>query len=303
MDKDQVMVQGMPYIKGAVGLPDRAGPLAIPPASGEGGPRVAILDTDLYAHPGLAGRYLGPAHDFGPEPPDTLGHSVFVAGLIAARAPAAELVVRPVLDADGENASSWDVATQMAAIQAEDVAVLNLSLGCATADRQPPLCLRRAAGLLLPGVVIVASAGNNGSASPLSAAMGLTPVTPIFPAAMDGVIGVGAYQGPAASPEPAPFSPPGVPWVRLLAPGVRVTSTFLSGKVRRMKLDQAGQLVQQDITEFGHPGYATWDGTSFAAAGVSGAIAALMQDRRVSAREALDLILNAQVPGSDIVTA
>ena len=39
-------------------------------------------------------------------PSATLGHSTFIAGLIAARAPGAEIVVQRVLDEEGK-ASSW----------------------------------------------------------------------------------------------------------------------------------------------------------------------------------------------------
>jgi len=59
---------------------------------------------------------------------------------------------------------------------------------------------------------------------------------------------------------------------------------------------QEGKLVVEDTVDFA-AGYATWRGTSFAAANVSGQLAALMTGGR-TAREAL-----ASLPGGDIVAA
>jgi Subtilase family len=293
-------VQGSPYIKGGVGEPDPAAPLSIPPVGQQTGARVAVLDTRLYAHPDLVGRFLGDsAATFGTEPLVTQGHSTFVAGLIAQRAPSAQLIVHSVLDDEGANANSWDVATAMASAGDAGVAVLNLSLGCATIDRVPPLSLRRAVERLAPSVVVVAAAGNNGIPGGQDAA-GLTPATPIYPAAIDGVVAVGAYDPSEGTGKPAVFSPK-VPWLDLLAPGVRVRSTFLPGHVQLVRRDPDGSLVDEGSADFGQPGYATWDGTSFAAANVSGAIAALTVAGRVSAYEALDQLQNPAGPGGDIL--
>jgi subtilisin family serine protease len=299
-------VEAAPYIKGSIGYPAPTAPVSIPAATGQAGARVAILDTRLVAHPDLAGRYLADvATDAGPAPRSTQAHSTFIAGLVAQRAPTAELVVRTVLDDEGLNASSWDVATRMVGILDADVAVLNLSLCCATADGVPPLCLARAVERLVPSVVVVAAAGNIGAGGP-KAAPTLTANTPQFPAAIDGVVGVGAYDSGARAGRGdrpivlAPFSP-AVPWVDLLAPGVDVRSTFLPGTVRRMRWDDDGQLVEHDTELFPAPGYASWSGTSFAAAGVSGAIAALVVPGHVSAYEALDQLRNPAGTGGDIV--
>jgi Subtilase family len=283
-------VQGSPYIKGGVGVPAPAGPVAIGPAGQQPGPRVAMLDTRLYAHPGLIGRFLGDSVSaFGSQPRSTQGHSAFVAGLIARRAPAAQLIASTVLDDDGENASSWAVATAMAGLLDAGADVLNLSLGCVTADRQAPLCLRRAVDLLAGSVVVVAAAGNNGMPDEMAVAAGLTAATPVYPAAIDGVVAVGAYDAADGSGQPAAFSPD-APWVDLLAPGVRVTSTYLSGQVTLVQRGPDGSLTEAGSADFGQPGYAVWDGTSFAAAAVTGAIAALMTGRRVSGHEAVGML-------------
>lgn len=311
MGKDQILdrIQGTPYIKGATGIPEPLpAPLSIPKASRQTGPRAGILDTELYAHPALAGRYLGPsAEDFGPAPADTQAHSTFIAGLIAQRAPTAELVVRAVLDVNGENASSWDVATQMVSFLDAGIAVLNLSLECATGDRVPPVSLSRAVERLIPTIVVVAAAGNHGVLGTQAAQEGLHTNTPMYPAAIDGVVGVGAYDPRDPQHSSAFFSPnpPPLPWIELLAPGIGVQSTFLSGPVRRKFRDPSGQLVNLSTdpgpVDFGQPGYASWDGTSFAAANVSGEIVALMARYDLSGYEALDRLRNGK--GSDIFPA
>lgn len=317
-------VQGSPYIKGGVGAPLAVGslfmpaipppyikgsqggllpvaPLSVPAAAPQAGARVAILDTRLYRHPDLEGRYLGESvADFGSPQRSTQGHATFIAGLIAQRAPAAGLVVRQVLDDDGANANSWDVATEMVGILDTGIAVLNLSLGCTTLERRAPQSLTRAVERLIPTVVVVAAAGNNGSPEALAAA-GLTASTPHYPAAIDGVVGVGAYDPDDGSAAPASFSP-SEPWVSLLAPGVNVQSTFLPGLVQPVRVDAAGHLTEEGPpVDFGQPGYASWSGTSFAAANVTGEIAARMVPGRVSAYDALDQLLNPGSPAGDVV--
>jgi hypothetical protein len=91
-------VQGSPYIKGGVGEPDPTAPLSLPPVAQQTGARVAVLDTQLFAHPDLIGRFLGDSTAaFSTEPRATQGHSTFVAGLIAQRAPTAQLILHTVL--------------------------------------------------------------------------------------------------------------------------------------------------------------------------------------------------------------
>jgi subtilisin family serine protease len=309
--KNQILgrVQDSPYIKGGVGEPDRADPVSIPPVPRQAGARVAVLDTKLFAHPDLAGRFLGDSVPYpgpgsrstpGQELRSTQGHSTFVAGLIAQRAPGVEIIVRAVLDDDGANPSSWDVATQMVGFLDAGVAVLNLSFGCATIDRVAPLSLCRAVERLIPSVVVVAAAGNNGIPTAQAAASGLTATTPIYPAAIEGVISVGAYDPAEGTVQPAALSSVG-PTLSLLAPGVRVRSTFLPGEVRLVHRDPDGQLAEDGTADFGQPGYARWDGTSFAAANVTGALAALMVAGQVSAYEALELLRNPATAGGDIL--
>jgi hypothetical protein len=224
--------------------------------------KVGILDTRLFAHPDLAGRYLADHGTLVPaatvSTPDSEAHATFIAGVVVARAPNTDLVVGHVLNAYNICGSSWDVATKMAAFADAGVSVLNISFGAVTHDDQPPLVLRRTVqALTASGVVIVAAAGNHG---PKQAKM--------WPAALKEVVAVGAgarVPGKKDEFEVAKFSPQR-DWVDLLAPGVGVRSLY--------KAD----------------GYASWDGTSFSSAGVSGAIAHLVETRHMTPAEAVDLL-------------
>ncbi len=291
-------IEGWPYIKGSEGILSPVDGPRIPPRDGTPGPRVGILDTRLFAHPDLAGRFTGDAFtELPPSVESTLGHATFIAGLILRRARNADLVVRQVLDDEGSSNDSWDLATKLVAFRGAGVPVLNMSCGCITRDRTPPLVLRRAVERLGPDIVVVAAAGNHGVLREKpDPATGLSEKTPMWPAALDGVVAVGAYDATDPAHKKAPFTPHGAPWIDLLAPGVDEVSTFLTGKVAIL-FRENGKLVPKGTKDF-REGYATWRGTSFAAANVSGEIAARMAGGR-SAREALDGLLNA--PQGDIL--
>lgn len=284
-------VRGLPYVSGCTeGHPEQLGLENPYPGvtSGNGmgwqeprptepghGVRVGLLDTYLYPNAWLQGGYLASKaqllQDRGGEFDAIEGHATFVAGLILQRAPGATLVVRPLLGKNGL-AKTWQVAKVMAESIGTGVDVLNLSFGCYTDDGQPPLVLAKAVSLLSPRILLVAAAGNHGDIeelraedSPLAAewTKNLTDTTPVWPAAFAEVTAVGATDSKGKL---APFSPK-APWVDATAPGVEVESTYLTGKVRIK--DPGGK---EQILDF--PGFARWTGTSFAAASVSGAIAA-----------------------------
>jgi len=261
------------------------------------GARVGVLDTQLYPDEWIAGGYVAAAKDLLPVPaagdspfPASAGHATFIAGLILRRAPGAELVVRPVLNEEAAG-RAWDVAKTMVGFLGSGVDILNLSFGCYTDDGEPPLLLARAVSLVSAEILLVAAAGNHGNIDELkkqgdlkdaSWAKGLTPKTPVWPAAFDEVIAVGATD--------APFSPQ-TPWVDLTAPGVNVVSTYLTGQVK------LGSPEGPPTAGFSD-GFAYWDGTSFAAAAVSGAVAAKIRPGRRDARQALACIRDA--PEGDI---
>lgn len=227
------------------------------------GIKVALLDTMIYKHPDIGQCWnIGKGAELPND--DTLlpypaGHATFVAGLISQQAPSMALEVSSnVLNNQGE-AEAWDLARKMVQMAgSDDTQVLNLSLGCFTDDDRPPLLLRRAVELLAPNTVIVAAAGNHGGGN---SEYDVKPNAPFWPAALDYVIGVGAETKPDSN-ERASFSPD-AKWVRLLEPGDQVTSTFPENVE-----------VPGDEARIGT--YAKWSGTSFAAASITGRIAALM---------------------------
>ena len=239
--------------------------------------KVGILDTRLFAHPDLAGRYLADHGALVPaatvSTPDSEAHATFIAGVILAEAPNADLIVGHVLNAYNICGSSWDVATRMAEFAGAGVSVLNISFGAATHDDKPPLVLRRAVNELTSGkVIIVAAAGNHGPDE-----------TKMWPAAFKKVVAVGAGARITGTDnfKVAAFSPR-QPWVDLLAPGEDVRSLYKAG------------------------GYATWSGTSFSAAAVSGAVAHLVETEHMTPRRAVALLLKPPsarkgIPGSESV--
>ncbi|WP_157518424.1 S8 family peptidase [Herbidospora mongoliensis] len=278
-------VQGSPYTGG--GRPDELVPavhLDLTRSTAPGiGTHIGILDSKIVPHPELEGRFLASAKDIysGAAPhPAPVGHATFVAGVILKHAPDAVLVMRSILDNRGVEVSSWTVAKAMVGFLRTDVRVINMSFGCTTHDNRPPTVLERAVQRLAPSIVLVAAAGNHGRPSQKRKLMGITEVTPVWPAACTDVIAVGARG--------AEFSPK-VPWINVLADGLAVTSTYLSGEVEMYERNLDGEVAVQDKQQF--DGYATWSGTSFACAAVVGEIAARATAQNLSARAAADLIV------------
>lgn len=300
-------VQGFPHISGgAAGEPrpvEEAFELRGDASRAGEGVRVGILDTRLVAHPALCGRYsFEPGSLLGPDDPtdELSGHATFVAGLILRRAPAAWLDVRHVLTDDRASSTSWQVARKMMEFADSGVHVLNLSFGCFTDDNMPPLVLARAVERLGHRFVLVAAAGNHGEEGEDGSDEGAEgpawaldhprpgPKTPMWPAALDSVVAVGAV---GADHEPAPFSPR-VPWVDLVAPGVEVDSAYLFGDVHIRRHEHVdGRIVVHERDVKFRYGHALWSGTSFAAANVTGQIAARVRPGRLSAAEVAEQLL------------
>ena len=291
-------LEGFPHVSGGgQGDPTQADGSDTPwsPRRSEPGTgvQVGLLDTKLWQHPWLAGAYtsaaaalIAPGDDADRKYPATAGHATFVAGRILDRAPGARLEVRPVLN-DDSLGDVWNAAKHIADLAASGTNVLNLSLGCFTSDGNPPLALATAIDRVSPETVVVAAAGNYDEAD---ISEGLTRTTPMWPAALDDVVAVGASDG---NGRPAQFSPD-LPWVDFLAPGVGVESTYLMGCIRAGSRDVPTNATSRPFT-----GWASWSGTSFAAASVSGAIAARIKPGHRTAREALDDLRSRRPAGLD----
>jgi membrane-anchored mycosin MYCP len=304
-------VTGSPYISGGggEGPPERSDGLPARATLRPGfGIRVGVLDTGLIEHPWLADAYAaapGARLPLKPPPPKgeqipraVVGHGTFVAGMILQQAPGAQLEISQVLNERAQG-NVWEAAKAIAQFAGSGVDILNLSFACFTVDGQAPLVLATAIDRLDPDIVVVAAAGNHGDFTPPNLPS-LKPRTPAWPAALDDVVAVGAVD---AKGKRASFSPPGpegspdhAPWVDHTEVGVGVQSTYLEGKVlaeiqiKDPETDRAA-IKEVEAGPFATP-WATWSGTSFAAATLSGKIAAGIRPGRVSSREALAQLLS-----------
>jgi len=231
------------------------------------GVTVGVLDTGVDTQvPDLRGSVItGPDYTRGANPPGYRPphwHGTFISSLIAGHgsgpglasgiigvAPAARILsVRVILD-DNEpgfpiynaNAHYEDaIASGIRYAVRHGVAVINMSLGSASATRQ----VRQAVGYAISrGVVVVASAGNDGAGPGSSSRYS-------YPASFTGVISVGAVD---AAHQRAPFSDRNASVV-ISAPGVAVVGAAAGG------------------------GYLAVNGTSPASAFVAG-VAALIRSR------------------------
>jgi subtilisin family serine protease len=233
------------------------------------GARVFVLDTGLADHHFVSpelGALLDAPHAVRPLRPSdatdrpqghhhflapAAGHGTFIAGLISQVAPGCAVAVGKVLDHFGVG-DEWTIARRIHALTRglalrDDEArhsILSLSFGAPVLEH-PHLLAHVVSGIQALGVVVVASAGNDAMSRP------------VFPAALPGVVGVGAF-GPTG---PAAFSNFG-PWVNACAPGVDLVGIFFSWSDRPEHLQFRG--------------WAIWSGTSFAGPIVAGAVARLI---------------------------
>jgi membrane-anchored mycosin MYCP len=217
---------------------------------------------------------LEPRPQRGPVP-YRAGHGRFVESLIRRYAPRANIVFKGAIDPQDGRAYSWDTARAMVSLAAEQpLDILNLSFGCFTAGSGPPLVISRAIERIGPGVLIVAAAGNHGMLEGM--VKGRNRDSACWPAAIPPVVAVGAAD---AGGKKSIFSP-ARPWVHCLAEGEEVIGDYFNGPV----------LVAGNVVTF--TGRARWSGTSFAAAIVSGAVAAATVPGKVTAAEALQTLLS-----------
>ena len=162
------------------------------------------------------------------------------------------------------DASDSEVAEVLVALLDDRPDVVNLSFaGYADDDTTPPAIAEAIAALLAEGVVVVAAAGNDGTCRPA------------WPAATDGVIGVGALDDDG----PAWFTNHG-PWVQACAPGVDVLSCFFdyaAGSAGDPATTRPAGGPDNDLQP-DESGWARWSGTSFAAPIVAGALARRIAD-------------------------
>lgn len=241
-----------------------------PRDSGPGaGVRVCVLDTGIAPNPALAGRFSARFSDRLPATGSRsplAGHATFITGLVLSQAPGSVVTVRRVLDHVSATGDAWSTAQEIVRAARTGADVVNLSFLCHTEDDRSPLVLQTAVDRIPRSTVVVAAAGNHGQAA------GNAGGRPSWPAALPSVVAVGAT---GTDGRVAPFTPTEHAWIDVLAEGQDLQSTFPVGEFDV----PGGRSVR-------FSGYASWSGTSFAAALVSGAIAAGVEPGRISAREA-----------------
>ena len=220
--------------------------------------RVAVIDTGFSDAIPAENTASGANYLTGNgDTEDTYGHGTAMASLILRYAPDAVLV--PLVSTRYEKGRLTHVTAPVLAqmlrdaVDVYDCRILNVSAGLALDDPQ----LRSAVEYCREkGILIGASAGNDYETNPQ---------TPYYPAAYESVLAVGALG--ESKQDLAAFSQRG-PWVDLYGPGVGISVTTLSGANRE-----------------------EW-GTSYAAAQICGAAAALLaQDPDLTARQLEEAIL------------
>lgn len=256
-------------------------------------PHVIVLDTGL-AHaehvPDFGNASVAAASGADVDLPDedvpvgdgfldpASGHGTFIAGLISQVAPGCRVTVHRVLSTFGDGdeftiAGRIDDIAAALANQSEAErgrTVLSLSFG-GYAFRDPQVLAVAIAAIQALGVVVVASAGNDGTCRPP------------LPAALPNVVSVGAV-GPNG---PAAFSNYG-PWVRACAPGVDLLSKYFTN------YDGATPATADGVDPDRFEGWALWSGTSFSAPVVAGALARTMiADTACTARDAVARVVDA----------
>jgi subtilisin family serine protease len=252
---------------------------------------VAVLDTGIdKMRPWLQGRCDGSCEEEAParlaeHRSPIFGHGTFIAGIIGKKAPSARLIGRRL----GFNASgvpAHDVADRLWVLAGENPGVINVSWGAYTQQNLGTLTIEEAIERLqqrVPGCVVVCAAGNDGRADPT------------FPGAiaMDNVVAIGAID---SEKHLAEVERPGAPepfdhwasnygdWVDRYALGVDIRSCYPPPPPDLLGYDDVpGSAFAA--------GFADWDGTSFSAAAVSGALAAEAGRRPDTPAAVLDDVL------------
>jgi subtilisin family serine protease len=243
--------------------------------------RVAVIDSGLdLDHPEFAGRVALAQSFVGGDVTDREGHGTFVAGIIAASlgngqgiagiAFPAQLVIAKVVRADGTIAPDAEARAIHWAVD-NGARVINLSLGGLRNPRNLKEDTYSAAEQNAisyaygKGAVVVAAVGNGDQApkSPWDFAS--------YPAALPHVIGVSALAQDGSVPV---FSNSDRFYNDLAAPGVGIVSTL-----PRSLTAARPSCLDQGYSICGPPEFRSAEGTSYAAAEVSGAAALLIAMR------------------------
>jgi thermitase len=227
---------------------------------------IAVVDSGIMLdHPEFAGR-LVPGYDFvnhDDRADDDMGHGTQVAGIIAAALNNGQGVagvcpncrLMPVKVLNQNNLGSWSQLSQGILFAVDHGArVINLSLGASVSSDTLALAIQYAED---HGVIVVAAAGNSSSDAPF------------YPAALPGVIGVGATTSTDELWSRSNYGND----IDLVAPGSLVFSTY------------------NDLNNMYH-GYTFMSGTSMATPFVSGVAGLLLSaNHDLTAQQVTDVMV------------
>jgi hypothetical protein len=253
-------------------------------AAGEG-VRVVVVDTglDLSApkrSPWLNGVIGDPDYAIrGKALEHYAGHGTFIAGLVRAVAPAAEVRVRKVFGFGG-SATESDLVKALNSVMEKDYPdIISMSAGCYSHEQGEPLAFEVFNELRLrrhKGVAFVVAAGNEAGRQPF------------WPAAAPYTVSVGAlatsWKGRAR------FSNHGG-WVDVYAPGQDLVNAFPIGTYTYREPPYSHPPTQPPLREENFYGMARWSGTSFSTPIVAGLIAARMSHTGENGRDAAAALL------------
>jgi hypothetical protein len=266
---------------------------------------VAVLDTGVVTHEGRPHPYLA-AHltEDWPDHVDELpadgaplaqydGHGTFVAGRILSEADGATIRMVRTLDKDApvEPGHPTPDTVMAGAIQRltdePNLRLVNFSFVGIGYELDEPSVLKAALADLLdarPDVLVVTAAGNLGTGDPVWPAR--------FAVDFDRVLAIGAVDG-STYPEPGATVPPLAvfssygDWVAGYAGGVQV----LGPSCWHREDTGADGRPAQTFT-----GYSWWSGTSFAAATVTGKLAAAMLRGSTAAEARAEVFAGPPIP-------
>ena len=237
------------------------------------GVRISVIDTGLLADLAQATPWLaGVTGD--PELASVghyRGHGTFIAGVVRAMAPAAEVDVEAFLFVGGALLES-DLAPALGRALDTMPDIISMSAGTTTRTGAALLSLQVFWEERLrhtKGTVLVCAAGNDGNRGPF------------YPATYPWTISVGALDVDGSR---AGYSNVGS-WVDVSARGSDVVNAYPDGDYTYVEPPLT------DETATFRTGLASWSGTSFSTPLVSGLIAARMSWSGESARQAADALL------------
>jgi hypothetical protein len=252
------------------------------------GPRVAVIDTGVSLEQRTDGYLQNLLRPDNLDPLDVLpfpyadgdldaaaGHGSAVVGIVQQVAPGARLRVHKVTDPFGVG-TDWQIAQAIQRAAADGATIINVSMGTATVDGEPPAAMAAALAMLPDGVLVVAAAGNGGDDEKVwPAAFAET-----MPAR---VVAVGALDPDGSGSK---WSSRGA-WVTCSAIGRGVPSTYVIGQ------EDLAQTGGKRADTFGANSWATCLGTSFAAPQIAGGVARLCHEHPdLTPRAALDRLLD-----------